>query len=466
MHLNASLYRRMVRSIGVHLKVNCSCLRTSLENPPDFLIIVLAMLQIQAVVSAQQNRVFNIIHGDSVTIQVEARGQVQWEKSHDSLSWEEMTGETGAGLTVVANQSAYYRAKVLEPNCEPVYSANTFVRVMLVNEPQVSIGIMRWDAWAPDTNPVSPYNQSLECMKPKKWNDLGYWPWWATVDETGNLLELNENRPEVMEQENRYAYESQVDYWAFFRYQGDNNPMNQQFQRYLESSTKPLVRFCFIASPQVYKGGISEIKNMVNYMDDPQYFTVLGGRPLIYFYLAGLKVEEVRDYFSQIRRETLMAGCKNPYIVLFNNPWEWSFDSVRGLGQDAYSEYGPKPGRSVEGSPYSLMISGLPVLWNSWAEANDHIVPSFSQQWDPRPYYEKPPSWWPEPDNQWFNPPSKEEFRQNVQNAVNFVKTHPEKCLSLTVIIKEWNGFTEGATIVPSLLNGTMYIDGLKQVIK
>ena len=269
-----------------------------------------------------------------------------------------------------------------------------------------------------------------------------------------------------MEQENQYAYESRIDYWAFFRYNGDSHPMNQQFMRYRESSNKRIMPFCFISSKQVYEAGINEIRTTVNYMKDPQYFRVPDGRPLIYFYVAHMSLENVKDYFSLVRQEASLAGIEDPYIVLFNNEWEWSYEDVADLGQDAYSEYGSKPGRSVEGSPYRVMIDELPPLWSQWTGGNDQIVPSFSQQWDPRPYAENPPTWWPEPDNRWFHPPTRDEFRENTQNAVDFVKAHPEECPSRTIIIKEWNGFTEGACVCPSLKNGTMYIDALKEVVR
>ena len=143
-----------------------------------YLLISLGIISSKA--HAQNNSVFNLETGDSLTLGVEARGEVQWEMSADNQSWEELSGENDFTFSFVAERNTYYRARISDPDCDPVYSDPSLVRVIAAEdrpeydsmfETRVKIGMMRWDGWAPDDNPVSAYNQCLEAMKPQKWND-------------------------------------------------------------------------------------------------------------------------------------------------------------------------------------------------------------------------------------------------------------------------------------------------------
>lgn len=50
------------------------------------------------------------------------RGAIQWEQSNDRNIWTNVTNGNVDSLTVHADKTTYYRAKITEPNCPPAYS--------------------------------------------------------------------------------------------------------------------------------------------------------------------------------------------------------------------------------------------------------------------------------------------------------------------------------------------------------
>lgn len=81
-------------------------------------------------IKAQDNRIFNLVEGDSLKVEVKARGAVQWEQSADSITWKDIPGEASPVLILRADQSSFYRARITESGCDPVYSDPSFVRVI------------------------------------------------------------------------------------------------------------------------------------------------------------------------------------------------------------------------------------------------------------------------------------------------------------------------------------------------
>lgn len=98
-------------------------------KPVIFLFAVFLFVATLEVI-AQNNRVFNLLGGDSLTITVDARGEIQWEHSDDSIFWSVIDGETTSTLALLAENNAYYRARISEQNCDQIYSDVSFIRVI------------------------------------------------------------------------------------------------------------------------------------------------------------------------------------------------------------------------------------------------------------------------------------------------------------------------------------------------
>ncbi|RXK61782.1 hypothetical protein ESA94_01865 [Lacibacter luteus] len=50
------------------------------------------------------------------------RGDVQWEQSYDKITWTNITGASTANFTTQPSKTTYYRAKITEQGCSPIYS--------------------------------------------------------------------------------------------------------------------------------------------------------------------------------------------------------------------------------------------------------------------------------------------------------------------------------------------------------
>jgi uncharacterized protein (TIGR02145 family) len=65
----------------------------------------------------------------------EYRGNLQWQKTHDDVTWINIEGETLDTLSVNSDTEAMYRAMIIEGDCLPVYSDSAIV---LTNNPVAS----------------------------------------------------------------------------------------------------------------------------------------------------------------------------------------------------------------------------------------------------------------------------------------------------------------------------------------
>ncbi len=97
-------------------------------------LCVAFLLSIGADLAGQNNRLFNLLKGDSLNISVEARGEIQWEQSADTISWSDLDGEIHPTLSLLAENNAYYRARISEPGCDQIYSDVSFLRVIPLKE--------------------------------------------------------------------------------------------------------------------------------------------------------------------------------------------------------------------------------------------------------------------------------------------------------------------------------------------
>ena len=67
---------------------------------------------------------------DSVTLQAGSfRGAIQWQRSADGQTWENLSGKTGKTLNVYKTNEGFYRAAIIDGNCLPTYSDTAIIVV-------------------------------------------------------------------------------------------------------------------------------------------------------------------------------------------------------------------------------------------------------------------------------------------------------------------------------------------------
>jgi len=73
-------------------------------------------------------------NGDTVIFHLNGyHGNVQWQKSYDTLSWTDIVGATHDTLITLVDTNCYYRAVVSEGTCTPFYSENKKVNTLVLN---------------------------------------------------------------------------------------------------------------------------------------------------------------------------------------------------------------------------------------------------------------------------------------------------------------------------------------------
>jgi hypothetical protein len=114
-----------------------------------------------------------------------------------------------------------------------------------------TIGVYRWDAWHGGTGGL--YQAVKLSMQPSAYADK--LPFFAETNPVDGSIEIDDTDAQwKMDAEIDYAAEGGVDYWAFLHYSDFDDyhsPMNESFARYMDSSKKSEVGFCFILSHEL-----------------------------------------------------------------------------------------------------------------------------------------------------------------------------------------------------------------------
>src|SRR5687767_5126736 len=95
----------------------------------SFVVLLLAT----STLFAQQE--INVSINDSITVEAGPfRGDLQWESSSDQISWSNIPGATHSQLVQkILAAPVYFRARVIEENCAPLYSTVVTVRQLTGN---------------------------------------------------------------------------------------------------------------------------------------------------------------------------------------------------------------------------------------------------------------------------------------------------------------------------------------------
>lgn len=360
-------------------------------------------------------------------------------------------------------------------------------------EARPSVGIIRWDAW----NQVQgQYDAVSECVEialaPAKYQYR--LPFYAKVSPTS--ISFNADVQAIMDQEILFAEHAGIDYWIFDTYCQygpnctTNSPFCHQYSQpgqtsegycpqkptygrdlYLNSKYVSKVNFTIMllgspaCDPVMQESYISTLKN-------PHYQTVMGGRPLIYMFqfsdgeasaCAG-GWNESRVVFDAFRQKVKAAGLPNPYLVLMDFSVSVVQEHAQILGFDAVSTYA-LPGGDNDGTPMSQQIQAAQSWWQQAAATKFPFVPIAPTGWDPRPRYDHPCPCVNEGPSH-FEQATAQEVVELISSALEFTCTNVDSVEAQTVVVYAWNESSEnGAALIPSLGNHTMYVDALSKIL-
>ena len=339
------------------------------------------------------------------------------------------------------------------------------VFVLLLNSPATLwaedappiVGAIRWDGWYGAGNVTKAVESSLG--QPKYHYRL---PWFARVIGEGKVS-INGDSQTVMEQEIAYAHQAGLNYWAFVDYLHEAPAMSIGLNRYLAAKDKQGIRYCLVEEgARLDKFGVQTWGKLVEHFRHPDYQTVLDGRPLLFLFAKTTHLGKAE--WDELKRQTITAGMKAPYLVLLG----WNAEADRSiLGFDAISEYAcAGKGYTTDPETYAQLTTHhvRQKLWEKWRHDRTPCITFATAGWDTRPRQERPPPWcsWvtatPDP-----TPPAQQkphidavtatpdELANHVREALEWTKANRDLNPANAILIYAWNEHDEGGWLQPTL---------------
>lgn len=315
-----------------------------------------------------------------------------------------------------------------------------------------TVGAIRWDAWVGDEL-NSEYDSpdfrhgiwNEEAVYHEKWRCR--LPFYASNISRTNVR-IRCTTQSVMDQEIESAAGA-LDYWAFLDY--PEEPMHEPLELYLSSSKKNQINFCIILNKREWW---LHKQKYVDYFKEASYQKVLGGRPLVYiFHAASWMTYHVADLTAM----SVGQGAGDPYFVTMG--WDPATVQEVGddLGADAVTAYAYATEGSSTGLPYSQLVSNVKARWNDFAAGGHKVVPFVMAGWDRRPRADHAAdnpgdtasSWTNIVQNRWNEKPNPKELADFVRDASVWAETSSDASEADTVIIYNWNEYTEGGWLSP-----------------
>lgn len=332
-------------------------------------------------------------------------------------------------------------------------------------------GVIRWDGY--NGSPALTQAQEFGFLKPEQF----HWraPWFVRPSgDPAHPLSFNPNYDkaviqQVTDQENKYAADSGIDYWAFCyyaKYKGGWQ-LRDNFEAYLRSPLKNRIKFSLInicvhvgqgvpGKPQTPAVTLEDWHALtgeyVELMKDPAWVRVCGDRPLFFMFVpqdlslalgdvlgTPTKLAEAVKYF---RDQAHAAGLANPYIVGMEAGGIWAAVYVDKAGLDAVSAYRGTFGATPAAPPFTGM---WPAIKTQFLENPDMgkgrkvIVPLASGA-DQAPRTPGLPT---------CQEPRPGDLAAMVKNAFDYVVAHPDQCEARAVLMYAWNEHSEGGFLCP-----------------
>jgi hypothetical protein len=334
------------------------------------------------------------------------------------------------------------------------------------------VGAIRWDAWYGRGGPVAEVERSLG---PRKFHFR--LPFFARV-LADDKVSINGDSPGVIEKEIVWATGAGLNYWAFVDY-GDEGNLTIARRRYQAARDKRGLRFCLIEEGGRIDGhGSSGWPRLISFFQDPNYQTVLEGRPLLFVFGRPKKVG--KKEFQELGDAAVAAGGKRPYLVLMGfNPQQDAKD-VQALGFDAVSAYAA--GGQYQGDMWSYTQLTDHVRSGYWEVCRQHRIPTITfvtTGWDTRPRLEHPVSWMPGVEAKPDPTPAAEQkplidnvtatplqLAEHLKDAMEWTQKNRDLNPTNAIIIYAWNENDEGGWLIPTLTEGTARLDAVGRVLK
>lgn len=359
--------------------------------------------------------------------------------------------------------------------------ATTTAGCVPVSSAKPLVGVVRWDAWNP--------NSSLYYVPPKLFSD---WDYRKPLDY--NWLDSGvAGEQQIIDAQINRAADNGVDYFSFVWYprRASLDVLRRAYELYLNSPVKNRLKFALIIDTQEVAGcpvlasGVCERKpgdpedlevlwesefvpEFVNAFKDAQYVKVDGNRPVVYWIETeklGVQPEGFGTVWPQkiqyFKDQVRAAGLGEPIIFdHFGNEVEAAAKGFAGT-----TSYGPSGAGMASGGQFcrSAQDAVDRTAWNEPVQAGQKAVVGITSINDHRPQLVF--SEWAS-SNWWVDQPTYGQWENHLKNAFAWIEQNRAKMTNPPLVeIYAWNEFGEnGGGIQPTRQDGTMFLDVLRTV--
>lgn len=318
-------------------------------------------------------------------------------------------------------------------------------------EKVTTVGAIRWDAWYGEAGSVG--KQVAATLSPAKYHFRA--PFFATVNDDNTISYPKEYTQELFDKEMEYAIDAGIDYFAYNWY---TDGMQKARQLHVTSKYKNDVKLCVIL------GGASSDytkSEMAKLLKDECYMTVLGGRPLMYYFATAKDTAEDIKYYQALCRK---LGIPEPYAVVMN----LSSTSTIGTGADAIGQYAIN---GKGGESFKSLTEHALSLRTSFGVSGLPFVPTVTTGWNSVTRFETPVSWITTTEDSWAEYATPDEIYEHLKETLDYMQTPAAKSKTIpnTVLMYAWNEHDEGGWICPTIAvdeNGNQLFneDGSKKI--
>lgn len=422
-------------------------------------------------------------------------GELFWNTTTDatwrSVAFTITSNDSGySTYTVNLNGNAYWNGTISQIRLDSTtassgYSYVDYVKFTGSYTPKAPLfGAIRWDAWFPNNTSYTPIY-----VDPTLYTDYDYrqpFYGWYNAGITGHAS--------IIDQEIDYAAAGLLDYWAFVWYPynvadsessqvwpGLGRELMQAFNDYYVSSKKNKIKFAFIIETSWAVGGDGTagtkesfwrsrfVPDFVSKFSDSQYVKVEGNRPLVYWMNTSSLDTQPTGLGSNWATEmqylidqTVAAGLGEPYFVdVDNNPSEalaFGFEGISHYGllgiQNGSTHQSYNDLAALDKGVIAQSVGNLKHL-PGITPLNDHRARNAGSEWALDHG---------SADTFWFDLPTYSQWEDTVKFYYDWLLQYPGRSSDPgATLIYAWNEIDEGGQgIVPTLQDGTMFLDGIK----
>ena len=300
-----------------------------------------------------------------------------------------------------------------------------------------TIGAIRWDAWyaSPRGSPDMVIEQVERSLSPPEYHFRA--PFFAKV--AGGDIVIEEYTQKIFDREMQYAIQAGIDYFAYVWY---TDAMKTAREFHLASQYNDQVKMSCVLEDG--KLGNEDIRQEIcQLISSPGWQTVLGGRPLMYYFSAS---DAARDEIAYYRQACEQMGVPEPFAVVMSGMAE----ATRQTGADAISDYCVY---GENGVPFTELAKQAGYRWERACVPGGQIVPAVTTGWHNGPRVDNPVSWTKPEAKSWVEYPALGDIAAHLTHALEWINAeeHIEYTAANTLIFYAWNEHDEGGWICPTI---------------